>query len=81
MCEIIQLESDICLEKNRTQSLVDLVIEQVNKTHKAFYDLGASSYFIHKFDKTLYRQFKLLKPFDGINFDDLLLLKEEQEES
>jgi hypothetical protein len=69
MSEIIQLESDLCLERSRTNSMVDLILDQIKMTHKAFYDLGSSSYFIHKFDKTLCRKFKMLKAFDGVNLD------------
>lgn len=49
--------------------MVDLILDQIKMTHKAFYDLGSSSYFIHKFDKTLCRKFKMLKAFDGVNLD------------
>lgn len=46
-------------------------------THKAFYDLGSSSYFVSKFDRLLSQKLKMLKAFDSVNLDECLLLKEE----
>lgn len=59
------------------KALVDLVVDQIKATHKAFYDLGSSSYFVSKFDCGLYKKLKLLKAFDGVNLDDWLVLREE----
>ena len=51
MTEIIQLESDLFLEKDQNKSLVDLLIDQSKATHNAFFDLGANRYFISRFDR------------------------------
>jgi hypothetical protein len=79
MTEIIQLESDLYMEKGQVKTLVDLFVDQTKKTHHAFFDLGANSYFVSKYDKDLHKQIKYLKPFDGVNFDELLSLKEEED--
>lgn len=76
MAEIIQLESDLFLEKDQTKSLVNLFVDQTKLTHHAFFDLGANRYFISAYDKELFKKISNKKPFDGINFDDLMFLKD-----
>lgn len=80
MTEIIQLESDLYMQKGQVKTLVDLFLDQTKITHHAFFDLGANSYFISKYDRALHKKIKYLKPFDGVNFDELLSLKEEAED-
>ena len=77
MTEIIQLESDLYLEKGQIKTLVDLFIDQTQTVHHKFFDLGANRYFVSSFDRDLWKKIKVLKPFDGVNWDEVLLLKEE----
>ena len=68
MTEIIQLESDLYMEKGQVKTLVDLFLDQTKITHHAFFDLGANSYFVSRYDKDLHKKVRYLKSFDGVNF-------------
>ena len=81
MTEIIQLESDLFLEKGQVKSLVDLFVDQTATVHNKFFDLGANRYFVSKFDRDLWTKIKYMKAFDGVNWDEVLNLKEEVEET
>ena len=69
------------LEKDQSKSLADILVDQTKATHHAFFDLGANRYFISKFDREFYSKVKSLKALDRINLDELLFLKEENEDT
>jgi hypothetical protein len=81
MSEIIQLESDLYLEKGQVRTLVDLVVEQTRLAHSAFFDLGANRYFVSRYDRDLWQRVRGLRSFDGVSWDEVLSLKEESEET
>jgi hypothetical protein len=75
--EIIELESDLLVGKTQLKAMTEAILEIFKVTHNAFEDLQASKFFVRTIDKSYARIIKDLQPFDSIDMEQILTLKED----